>query len=70
MRRPTIAVALPESERAAVLEYLAAAEFGTVVLETAADLERVVEGGLPVGLAILDMTYDPASVAATLAAQR
>lgn len=70
MRRPTIAVALPESEREAVLEFLAAAEFGTVVLETAADLERVVEGGLPVGLAILDITDDPSSVASTLAAQR
>lgn len=70
MRRPTIAVALPETERSTVLEFLAAAEFGTVVLETAADLERVVEGGLPVGLAILDMTDDPSSVASTLAAQR
>ena len=37
MRRPTIAVALPERERNAVLEYLAAAEFGTVVLESAAE---------------------------------
>ncbi len=70
MRRPTIAVALPDGERSAVLEYLAAAEFGTVVLESAAELERVVEGGLPVGLAILDMTDDPSAVSATLAAQR
>ncbi|MES2210736.1 MAG: AAA family ATPase [Chloroflexota bacterium] len=70
MRRPTIAVDLPAHERDAVLEQLAAAEFGTVVLESAADLERVTSGGLPIGLAILQATDDPDAVAATLAGLR
>lgn len=70
MRRPTIAINLPARERDAVLEQLTAAEFGTVVLESAPELEGVVAGGVPVGLAILDATDDPGGLAATLAALR
>lgn len=70
MRRPTIAIGLPARERDAALEQLAAAEFGTVVLESVTDLERVVASGLPVGLAILDATDDPTVVGASLAALR
>lgn len=70
MRRPTIAIGLPVGERDAVLEYLSAAEFGTVVLESAVELEEIVRAGLPVGLAILDATDDPNGLAAILADQR
>ncbi|MBI2763865.1 MAG: AAA family ATPase [Chloroflexi bacterium] len=70
MRRPTIAIRLPARERDALIEELAAAEFGTVVLDSASDLERVVGGGLPVGLAILDVSEDPTAVTATLAGMR
>ena len=66
MRRPTIAVALPASEREAVLEHLAAAEFGTVSLESASELAEVLRAELPVGLAILDASGNPESVRAAL----
>jgi pilus assembly protein CpaE len=54
MSRPTIAVGLPPAERDAVLEALAAAGFGTVTLESSADLAAVLDAQLPVGLAVLD----------------
>lgn len=59
MSRPTIAVGLPGSERAALLEALAAAEFGTVELEGASDLAAVIAAELPIGLAVLDAGDDP-----------
>ena len=62
MSRPTIAVGLPGPERDSVLEALAAAEFGTVTLETASDLAAVIEAELPIGLAILDAADDPATL--------
>ena len=62
MSRPTIAVGLPAPEREAVLETLAAAEFGTVVLETPADLAAILVAELPIGLAVLDAGDDPAAL--------
>lgn len=59
MSRPTIAVGLPGSEREALLEVLAAAEFGTVELETPSDLAAVIAAELPIGLAVLDAGIDP-----------
>ena len=59
MSRPTIAVDLPGPERQAVLEALSAAEFGTVELESPADLNSVIDAGLPIGLAVLDTRDDP-----------
>jgi pilus assembly protein CpaE len=70
MSRPTIAVGLPGPERDSVLEALAAAEFGTVTLETATDLAAVIEAELPIGLAILDAGNDPASLLETVARLR
>jgi MinD-like ATPase involved in chromosome partitioning or flagellar assembly len=70
MHRPTIAVALPPEEREAVLAHLAAAEFGTVGLESAAELPEVLRAELPVGLAIIDASIDPAGVAEALLALR
>jgi pilus assembly protein CpaE len=70
MSRPTIAVGLPGPERDRVLEALAAAEFGTVTLETASDLAAVIEAELPVGLAILDAGDDPAALLNTVARLR
>lgn len=70
MQRPTIAISLPTREQDAVLATLAAADFGTVILETAADLESVVKGGIPIGLAVLDATTDAAGLAGVLAGMR
>jgi pilus assembly protein CpaE len=70
MSRPTIAVGLPGPERDSVLEVLAAAEFGTVTLETATDLAAVIEAELPIGLAILDAADDPATLLETVARLR
>jgi pilus assembly protein CpaE len=70
MSRPTIAVGLPGPERDAVIEALASAEFGTVALETAADLASVLDAELPVGLAILDAGTDPAGLIEALAGAR
>ena len=70
MRRPTIAVGLPPGERDATLLGLTAAEFGSVILESASELPAVIEAGLPVGLAILDPTNDPVGFAASLEALR
>jgi len=67
MHRPTIAVALPVSEREAVLAHLAAAEFGTVNLESAGELPEVLRAELPVGLAIIDASQDPAGASVALA---
>jgi pilus assembly protein CpaE len=62
MNRPTIAVGLPDSERPAVLQALAAADFGTVELETPSDLAAIVRAGPPIALAILDAGSDPAEL--------
>jgi pilus assembly protein CpaE len=62
MSRPTIAVGLPAAERDAVLEALAAAGFGTVTLESSADLAAVLDAQLPVGLAILDGSAESTSL--------
>jgi len=62
MSRPTIAVGLPGPERDAVIEALASAEFGTVALESPADLAAVIEAELPIGLAVLDAGDDPAGL--------
>ncbi len=70
MRRPTIAIGLPADEREAVLEQLTAAEFGSVILESAGELPDVVAAGVPVGLAILDATDDPATLSKALTALR
>jgi len=70
MSRPTIAVGLPGPERDRVLEALTAADFGTVTLESAADLATVIEAELPVGLAILDVGDDPTELLKTLARVR
>ena len=58
MSRPTIAIGLPGLEGKAVLEGLAAAEFGTVELDEPDDLSAVIEAGLPIGLALLDAGDD------------
>jgi pilus assembly protein CpaE len=58
MSRPTIAIGLPAPERDAVIAAFAAAEFGTVVLESTADLATVIDGQLPVALALLDAGSD------------
>ncbi|MBI3746145.1 MAG: hypothetical protein HY264_06400, partial [Chloroflexi bacterium] len=68
MRRPTIAVGLPPTERDAVIEELTVAEFGSVMLESVSELPAVLEAGLPIGLAVLDPTGDPAAFAETLKA--
>jgi len=70
MRRPTIAIGLPASERDAILHELTAAEFGSVILESVEELPAVMEAGLPVGLAILDATKEPLAFAAALATIR
>jgi MinD-like ATPase involved in chromosome partitioning or flagellar assembly len=67
MSRPTIAVGLPGPERDAVIEALAAAEFGTVALEVPADLAAVIEAELPIGLAVLDAGDDPAGLLQAIA---
>ncbi len=46
------------------------AEFGSVILESAEELPAVIQAGLPVGLAVLEATSDPAAFAASLAAIR
>ena len=70
MRRPTIAIALPASERDAVLGHFSGAEFGTVMLESATELSEVLRAELPIGLAIVDASADPGVVVRTLAALR
>jgi pilus assembly protein CpaE len=70
MSRPTIAVGLPGLERDAVIEALAAAEFGTVALESAADLAAVIEAELPIGLVILEAGDDPAAMLVAAASLR
>ena len=70
MSRPTIAVGLPGPERDAVIEALAAAEFGTVAIEAPADLAAVIEAELPIGLAVLDAGDDPAGLLETIASLR
>jgi pilus assembly protein CpaE len=70
MSRPTIAVGLPGPERDAVIEALAAAEFGTVAIEAPADLAAVIEAELPIGLAVLDAGDDPAGLLETIATLR
>jgi MinD-like ATPase involved in chromosome partitioning or flagellar assembly len=67
MSRPTIAVGLPGHERDAVIEALAAAEFGTVALEAPSDLAAVLEAELPIGLAVLDAGDDPAALLEVIA---
>ncbi|TAK01664.1 MAG: hypothetical protein EPO36_04640 [Chloroflexota bacterium] len=67
MSRPTIAVGLPGHERDAVIEALAAAEFGTVALEGPSDLAAVLEAELPIGLAVLDAGDDPAALLEVIA---
>jgi len=69
-RRPTIAVGLPNSERDSLLAQLGAAEFATVVLESANELGEVIRAGLPVSLAILDATDDLEALAGALAGVR
>jgi pilus assembly protein CpaE len=66
MRRPTIAVGLPATERDSIIQELTLAEFGSVILESADELPAVVEAGIPVGLAILDPTEDPVAFAEDL----
>jgi len=70
MSRPTIAVGLPGLERDAVIEALAAAEFGTVALEAPSDLAAVIAAELPIGLAVLDAGDDPAGLLAAIASLR
>jgi pilus assembly protein CpaE len=70
MSRPTIAVGLPQPEREAVVQALAAAEFGTVELETAADLAAVIDAELPIGIALLDAGDDPAELLEAVARLR
>lgn len=70
MRRPTIAICLPPGDRDVVINQLTAAEFGTVALEHVTDLANAIGGGLPVGLAILDATDNPAELADGLARLR
>jgi pilus assembly protein CpaE len=67
MRRPTIAVGLDARDRDAVLEHLTTAEFGTVAIESVSEIAAVVEGGIPVALAILDAGGNPQHLAAALA---
>ena len=59
MTRPTIAVALPAPEREAVIAALAAADFGTVLLDSLSDLGTALDGGLLVQLVVLDAGTDP-----------
>lgn len=66
MSRPTIAVGLPGREREAILEALAGAAFGTVVLETPDDLAAVIDAELPIELAVLDAGDDPAALVETV----
>ena len=70
MRRPTIAIGLSPNDREGILAQLNVAEFGSVILESAEELPAVIQAGIPVGLAILDATSDPAAFAASLAALR
>ena len=70
MSRPTIAVGLPGPERDAIIGALSEAEFGTVALEAPADLAAVLDGELPIGLAVLDAGDDPAALLETIASLR
>ncbi len=70
MRRPTIAVGLPPSERDDVVQQLTEAEFGTVILEHVDELAPALLAGLPIGLVILDATADPRGLADTLSRLR
>jgi pilus assembly protein CpaE len=70
MSRPTIAICLPLPEREAVVQALAAAEFGTVALEAPADLAAVIDAELPIGLAVLDAGADLAELLAAVAGLR
>jgi pilus assembly protein CpaE len=68
MRRPTIAVGLDAKDQDAVLEHLTTAEFGTVAIEAVSEITSVVDGGIPVALAIIDAAGDPQRLAEALAA--
>ena len=70
MSRPTIAVGLPGPERDTIIGALSEAEFGTVALEAPADLAAVLDGELPIGLAVLDAGDDPAALLETIASLR
>lgn len=70
MSRSTVAIGLAPGERDAVIEQLTAAEFRTVTLETAGDLAAVVNGGVPVALAILEVADDPEELPMALAQLR
>jgi MinD-like ATPase involved in chromosome partitioning or flagellar assembly len=70
MRRPTIALGVLPHEREAILHQLNVAEFGSVILESAEELPAVIQAGIPVGLAVLDATSDPAALAVSLAEVR
>ena len=62
--RPTIAVALPEPERAEVLEALADAGFETIALSPGASLAEAFPPGTPTMVAVLDLAGDPAGALA------
>ena len=63
MNRPTIALDLAADELATAAEQLEAAGFGTVSLDSAADLAEVLDAALPIGLAILDANREPDALA-------
>ena len=70
MSRPTIAVALPLDELDYVLEHLAAADFGTLNLGSAAEVAEARRAEILVGLAILDASGDLPAMTAALADMR
>ncbi|MEO8462353.1 MAG: AAA family ATPase [Chloroflexota bacterium] len=70
MPRSTIAIDLPVGERDAVVEHLMAADFGIMKLETAGELAAVVNAGMPIALAILEVTDDPEELPRVLAQLR
>ncbi|MEO8208229.1 MAG: AAA family ATPase [Chloroflexota bacterium] len=70
MARSTIAIGLDAGEKDAVIAQLSAAEFGTVALERPEDLGPVVKAGLPIGLAILQASDNPAELPGILAELR
>ena len=59
MTRPTIAVAFGQPDLDPVLAELQAAGFGTIALDSPADLPGVVDAELPIALAVLDAGADP-----------